>query len=189
MKNHRISTTISEKHWVLLHKLVEKYQSQQKTLEIALENLENSALQSKEKLTLEQKAWMQIKKQNTVCVIDKNAFKLLIENANIAPLNEYFIKNKFIESRLELLVQRPIGELHLKELIIGIISAWQLINWIDMAECDENDIYYSLVMSHSLGQEISNMISDSYRNMFIKHGIMAEITTSTKNIFIKIFKK
>ena len=188
MKSHRISTTISEKHWVLLHKLVEKYQTQQKTLEVALESLENSSKQSNETLTREQKAWMQIKKQNTVCVIDKNAFKLLVENANLESLKEYFIKNKFIEARVELIIQRPISELNLEELIIGIVSACQLINWIDVTESTENDIYYSLVMSHSLGQEISKMISESYRNMFITYGIMAEITTSAKTIFIKIFK-
>lgn len=188
MKNHRISTTISEKHWVLLHKLVEKFQTQQKTLEIALENLENDSKHSTETSTREDKAWMQIKKQNTVCVIDKNAFQLLIQNANCEPLYEYFIRNKLLESRIELLFKKPIKELNLEELIVGIVSAGKLINWIDTVEYTENDMHYSIVMSHSLGPEISKMISDSYRNMFNTNGIRAEITSSTKNIFLDVFK-
>ena len=188
MKSHRISTTISEKHWVLLNKLVEKFQTQQKTLEVSLESLENGLKNSTETLTREDKAWMQIKKQNTLCVIDKNAFNLIIQNANCEPLYEYFIQNKLLESRIELLFKKPTKELNLEELIVGIVSASKLINWIDTVEYTENDIHYSIVMSHSLGQEISKMISDSYRNMFKTNGIKAEIKSSTKNIFLDVFK-
>jgi hypothetical protein len=187
MNTKRISTTISQKHWDLLKKHVEKYKTQQRVLEVALENLENDSKQSSE-LTVEEKAWMRINKEKTICVIEKNAFQLLIENADVEPLQEYFIKNKIIESRIELIFQKPIKELNLEELIVGIVSAGKLINWIDTAEYTENDMHYSIVMSHSLGQEISKMISDSYRNMFEINGIRAELTSSTKNIFVNVFK-
>lgn len=40
MSKRRVSTTISIKHWELLKKYTEKYETQQKVLELALESLE-----------------------------------------------------------------------------------------------------------------------------------------------------
>jgi len=40
MKKHRINTTISQEHYKLLKKHVEKHGTQQKVLEIAIEGLE-----------------------------------------------------------------------------------------------------------------------------------------------------
>ncbi len=188
MNKRRISTNISQKHWELLQECVEKYGTQEKVLESALESLVNSSKQSKVALTQEDKAWTHLKKEKTVCVIDKNAFKLIIENANVEPLYEYFIKNKLIESRIELIFQKPIKELNLEELVTGMVSAGKLINWIDTVDYMENDMHYSVVMSHSLSPEIARMISESYRNMFQTYGVKAEITDSTMNIFINIFK-
>jgi hypothetical protein len=48
LNTHRISTTISQKHWELLKKHAEKFETQQKALELALESLENSSKQSPE---------------------------------------------------------------------------------------------------------------------------------------------
>jgi hypothetical protein len=188
MIKRRISTNISQKHWELLQQGVEKFGTQEKVLELALENLVNSSKQSKIALTQEDKAWMHLKKEKTVCVIDKNAFKLIIENSNIEPLYDYFLKNKLIESRIELIFQKPIKELNLEELVTGIVSAGKLINWIDTVDYIENDMHYSLVMSHSLVPEITRMMSDSYRNMFKTYGVKAEVKDSTKNIFINVFK-
>ncbi len=55
MEKHRINTTISAKHWEILKKHAAKNESQQKTLELALESLEdkskqNSILSSHEQL-------------------------------------------------------------------------------------------------------------------------------------------
>ena len=55
LKTHRISTTISQKHWELLKKHTEKFETQQKVLEHALESLENSSKQNPE-LTREERA-------------------------------------------------------------------------------------------------------------------------------------
>jgi hypothetical protein len=63
LHNHRISTTISQRHWALLQKHAEKYETQQKALELALESLENSAKQSPV-LSQEEKLWMSLKWQS-----------------------------------------------------------------------------------------------------------------------------
>ncbi len=172
-----------------MERYVTKFGTQENVLESALENLENSSKQSKVNLTPEDKAWMRLKKENTICIIDKIAFKILIENANTEPLHNYFIQNRVLESRIELVVQKPIMELNLEELVIGIVTACKLVQWMDTVNYSENDIHYSLMLSHSLGPEISKTISESYQNMFKTYGIKAEITNSTKNIFAKIYKK
>ncbi len=46
MKKYRINTTVSSKHYGLLKKHAEKYASQQKTIEHALELLDNNPSQS-----------------------------------------------------------------------------------------------------------------------------------------------
>jgi len=63
LKNHRISTTISQKHWELLKKQSEKFETQQKTIEFALESLENSSKQSPA-LTLEENIGCALNGQN-----------------------------------------------------------------------------------------------------------------------------
>ncbi len=188
MNKRRISTNISQKHWELLLEYVDKLGTQERVLELALESLRDSSKQNRASLTREEIAWMKLKKEKRVCVVDKSAFKLLIQKANIESFYEYFIQNKLIESRIELLFQKPIKELNLEELVIGIVSASKLTNWIDTVEYTDNDTHHSVLMSHSLGSEISKVISDSYRNMFNSKSNMVEIAYSTNNIFIKIFK-
>jgi hypothetical protein len=43
LKNNRVSTTISSKHWAMLLKLAEEHGTQQKALELAIENLESGS--------------------------------------------------------------------------------------------------------------------------------------------------
>lgn len=187
MKNHRISTTISEKHWVLLHKFSEKYQSQQKTLEVALENLENSSKQIPE-LTQEEKLWMRLKKEKFVCVLEKNAFRILLENANIEPLQEYFIQHRIMELSIELFFQRAMKDLTLKEVIDGIVSTGKLVNWLDTVDYMEDENNYTLVMTHSFCPNVSELLVTAIEHMFKTCGVKVEITDSSSTIFIKIFK-
>jgi hypothetical protein len=94
-----ISTTITQKHWDLLTKYAKKFGTQKKVLELALENLNNNSKTITE-LIPEEKIWIRLKRENVVCVFEKNAFKLLIENANIEPILEYSIQQKLMESSI-----------------------------------------------------------------------------------------
>jgi hypothetical protein len=96
LKRHRIATTISEKHWELLKKHAEKFETQQKALELALECLENNSKQFPE-LTLEQKIWLLCESADSMCCVQKDALKILMETANIKRFKEYVIQNKPIE--------------------------------------------------------------------------------------------
>ena len=100
LAKHRVSTTISQRHWELLQKHARKYETHQRAIEVALEILEYSSNKSQE-LTPEEKLWLRLKRENVVCVFEKYAFKLLIENANVEPLQDIFNKQKLMESSLE----------------------------------------------------------------------------------------
>ena len=80
-------------------------------------------------------------------------------------------------------------ELNLEELVTGIVTAYKLVQWMDTVNYSENDMHYSLMLSHSLGPEISKTISESYQNMFKIYGIKAEITNSTKKYFCEYIQK
>jgi len=55
--NHRLSTTISPDHWELLKKYLKKHKTQQKVLEVALDNLDNNSLQE-QMLSPDDKLWL-----------------------------------------------------------------------------------------------------------------------------------
>lgn len=114
MNTHRISTTISQKHWELLKKHAEKFETQQKALELALESLENGSRQIPE-LTLEEKYWMRLKPAKSLVIIEKTAFKSLIETADIELLSELFVRNKIIEYTIEFYFQKSLEECSLNE--------------------------------------------------------------------------
>jgi hypothetical protein len=187
MNKRRISTNISQKHWELLKKWEEKYGTQQKTLEVALENLENNSKKSPE-LNMEEKALMSLIKYKKVVVFGKDAFKLLIENANIEPLQKYFIQHRGIEFGIEFLFQKPLKEISLEEFVYGFVVNARYINWLDTVECKDEGSHYTLVMTHSFSPKVSKSLVTVFENMLRNYGVDFQIAVSSMTIFIKIFK-
>ncbi len=187
MKNHRISTTISEKHWKLLKKHAEKFETQQKTLELALESLENSSKKGPE-LTLEEEYWMRLKWAKSAVIIEKNAFKLLIETANIELLNELFIRDKIVEYTIELYFQKPLEVCSLEEVINGLVINLKITNWFDTVDYTDEDVYYTMRMTHSMGLKFSKLILVVVENALKTYGVKVEGIISAKTIFIKCLK-
>ncbi|MFY1110478.1 MAG: hypothetical protein AB3K77_02145 [Methanosarcinaceae archaeon] len=186
LKTHRISTTISDKHWKLLKTYAEKFETQQKTLELALESLENSSKQGPE-LTLEEKYWMRLKWAKSAVIIEKNAFKLLIETTDIGLLNELFIRDKTIEYTIELYFQKPLEVCSLEEVIDGLVINLKITNWFDTVYKEERD-YYTLRMTHSMGIKFSKLIFVAVESALKTYGVKAEGIISEKTIFINIHK-
>lgn len=187
MKTHRISTTISDKHWELLKKHAEKYETQQKTLELALQNLENSSRQIPE-LTLEEKYWMRLKRAKSLVIIEKTAFKSLIETADIELLEKLFIRDKTIEYTIELYFQKSLEECSLKEIVNGLVVNLKITNWLETIDYKNDDSYYKLIITHDLGSLFSKLVTTWIENMFKTQGIKVESIVSVKTIFIKILK-
>ncbi len=173
MKTHRISTTISQKHWELLKKQAEKYETQQKTLEFALECLENSSKKGPA-LSLEEKYWMRLKKAKSLVIIEKTTFKLLIETADIELLSELFIRNKTIEYTIELYFQKSLEECSLKEVIDGLIVNLKITSWIDTIDYTDCEGHYKLIITHDFGVNFSKIATIWIENMFTAYGIKTE---------------
>lgn len=187
MKTHRISTTISQKHWELLKKHAEKFETQQKALELALENLENTSRQIPE-LTLEEKYWMRLKLAKSLVIIEKTAFKSLIETADIELLSELFLKNKIIEYTIEFYFRKSLKECGLKEIIDGLVINLRITSWGDTVECTDCGTHYKLIITHDLSFAFSKLVTIWIENMFKAYGVNVESIYSIKTIFIKIFK-
>ncbi|WP_410510372.1 hypothetical protein RSJ42_13275 [Methanosarcina hadiensis] len=184
---HRISTTISQKHWELLKKHTEKYETQQKVLELALENLENSSKQSPE-LTREERMWLTQKSMNTTCIILKDNLKLLLETASFEMFNEYLDKHNPLEYTMEYYFQKPLKEISIKDLIEGVVVMGSMSNWFDTIDYIDNGNHFKLLITHSFGLNSSKLNKMAIERLFETYGARVESTYSEKTIFIKIFK-
>lgn len=187
LKTHRISTTISQKHWELLKKNAEEFETQQKALERALECLENRSKHI-QALAEEEKLWMRLASVKTACLIQKDSLKMLMETSDIELQKEHVTKNKPIEYVIEYYFQKPLKECSLKEVIDGLVINARISNWFDTVDCTDDGSHYTLKLTHSLGINTSKLIKILDESVFKTYGVKAESTISEKTIFIKIFK-
>lgn len=187
MKKHRISTTISQKHWGLLKKHVEKYETQQKALERALECLESSSRQSPA-LTREEKLWVHISRTKSACIIQKDYLRMLMKITDIELQKEYVAQYKPVEYTTEYYFQKPLKECSLKEVIDGIVINARISNWYDTVDYTDDDGHYTLKITHSLGLNTSKLVNIAIESVFETYGAKTENTISEKTVFIKIFK-
>jgi hypothetical protein len=187
LKRHRIATTISEKHWELLKKHAEKFETQQKVLEIALECLENNSKQYPE-LTVEQQFWLTCESIGSVCCVQKKALKILMETVNLDRFKEYVTQNRPIECVIEFFLQKSLKECSLKEVVDGLTIVFRTSHMFDSVEYKENSDYYMLVLIHGLGLNNSKLNLTTFESVFKTYGTYVESIISENTIFIKIFK-
>ena len=187
MKRHRIATTVSEKHWEILIKYAEKFETQQKALELALEYLENSSKQ-RLALTEEEKYWMYMASVKATCLVQKDFLKVLMESIDIDLHKEYVIQNKPIEYAIECYLQKPLKECSLIEVINGlVISAW-MSHWLDTIDYIDDGEHYTLKITHSLGFNNSKIVQICHDSVFKTYGVKTESVISEKTMFMRIFK-
>jgi hypothetical protein len=187
LKRHRIATTISEKHWEILKKHATKYETQQKALELALECLENNSKQFSE-LTVEQKNWLLSESSDSMCCVQKDALKILMETANLERFKEYVTQNRPIECILELFHQKPLQEFSLIEVVDGLTIVFRTSHLFDTINYKDNGDYFLLIISHSLGLNNSKLNLTTLESVFKIYGANFESRISEKTIFMKIFK-
>ena len=143
-----------------MKKFVEKFETQQKTIEYALESLENS---SKQNLALnreekwEERYWICLKSTKLACFIQKDGLKILLETADIEQLKEHVNNHKPMEYNIEYYYQKPLKECSLKEVIDGIVIISKLSNWFDTVDQTEDKGLFTLVITHSLGLNNSKL--------------------------------
>jgi hypothetical protein len=188
MKKHRIATTISEKHWGLFKKHAEKFETQQKALEYALECLENKSKQFPE-LTVEQKFWLTCESISSVCCVQKGALKILMETVYLERFNEYVTKNKPIECVLEFFFQKSLKECSLKEIVDGLALLFRTSHLFESINYKDNGDHYMIALIHNMGLNNSKLNLVTFESVFETYGAKVESIASENTIFMKIFKE
>jgi len=171
----------------LLKKHTEKFETQQKVLELALESLENSSKQSSA-LTEEERIWLTQRSMKTICSSLKDSIKVILETVNIEMFNEYLNKYKPLEYTMEYYFQKPLKEISLKELLDGVVITGVMSNWFDTIDYTDDDNHYTMLITHSLGLNSSKINKMGIESMFETYGVRVESTISEKTIFMKIYK-
>lgn len=162
-------------------------ETQKKTLELALECLENS---SKPKLafTEEEQFWMHMASVKATCLVQKDFLKTLIETADIELQKEYVTLHKPIEYAIEYCLQKPLRECSLNEVINGLVVSARMSHWFDTVDYSDDGGYYTLRITHSLGFNNSKIVQICHESVFKTYGVKAESVNSAKTMFMKVYK-
>ncbi len=189
MKTHRISTTISQKHWAILNKYAEKYNTQQKVLEMALENLEKKS-EHNPTLSPDEVLWMRIGSEikSAFLLIQKDAGILFMENTDIERFREYVKDQKPSEFAFEWYYRKPLKECSLPELIDGIVLTLKIQGGSDSVEYTDESDHYKINMMHGMGLNLSKLTVIMYESLFKSYGAQAECHFSERSVIFKVYK-
>ncbi len=187
MKKHRISTTISEKHWKLLKKYTERFETQQKALEFALENLENGGRNNV--LSPEDRIKWKYLEFKPVCHVHKDIMLELLRTADYERLGKLFITMKIAEYQLLLCYQKPLKDMSLKEVVDGIVITSRAGNWLESIEYIDDGNYYTIIATHNAKDtDVSKMFEIFFGTLFESYGVKTESIVTEHSLFMKIFK-
>jgi activator of 2-hydroxyglutaryl-CoA dehydratase len=185
VKKHRLSTTISAKHWELLKKHSNHFETQQKALEHAIEKLENS--HSGTELSPEAKLWVHMGTDiGSICAVYRETLRTLLENSDIERVLQmsrgeviYIIEDYF---------QKPLKKISLKEILDALVFTGITTSWFDLASYEDKGEYYCLKVAHSLSLNGSKLVKLWLDELFKAYGARTESNISVHSIFMKIYK-
>ncbi len=189
LKSHRISTTISQKHWAILEKYAEKYGTQQKALEIALESPEKNYAPSPP-LTHEEEVWLRISREvrSAFLLVEKDLFLLYLENSDNEHLREYVAKQKPSEFAMEWYYRKPLKECSLREIVEGAVLILKMQGGADSIDYADEAGYYRINMMHNMGLNTSKGVATMFESLFKTYGAKAEYNISERGVIFKIYK-
>lgn len=187
MNKYRVCTTISAKHWELLKKYKIKFETQQKTLEVALEGLENDPKQNS-KISQEELFWQCILQHKEICHIHKDIIFELIRTADLENMKKVLATKKIAEYLLTMYYQKPLNKCSLIEILDGIILLFKAGNVTDSMRYTDEANCYVLKIVHSLNEDCSKMFVVLVESVFEVYGLKTENEVSEKSLFIKIYK-
>ncbi len=189
MFKRRVSTTISAKHWELLKKYTEKYETQQKVLELALESLEKERQSSV--LSPEEQVWLRMRELNVFCLLHKDLFRELSRTTDVERFDKLLTRLRLAEYGVVLYNQKPLKECTLKEIMDGLIITTKAGKWLDEIKYTDDGNYYTLRVNHSVvccGIAFSNSFKLYFEDLFKAYGAKTETKISENNLFMKIYK-
>ena len=189
MKKYRVNTSISQKHKELLQKQMEKYGTQQRTLEHALENLEECPHQTYN-LSAEEKHWLRLYQEirEIITILPKDFTRILFETAEIEDFREFIKNMKQMEGALEYHYGKPLKEFSLQEIVEGMLLNINLQGSADTVECIEKKDYYNINLTHRLGIFSSQAVVIMYGSLFDSYGAKYETYFTERSVFFKLYK-
>lgn len=187
LKKYRLSTTISLRHYAMLKRHMQKYETQQKVIETSLENLDNGVIPVAS-LSDEEKLWLMVRNLKSVCTIPRESFKVLLETFDADRYRVYVAEKKPLEYLLEVYYQRPLSECGLGEIVDGLVKLYKISNLVDTIEYSDDGELYTLKMLHDLGLNNSRMLKASNEGLFTSYGAYVNYTVSDRSLFTKIYK-
>ena len=187
MKKHRISTTISAKHWNLLEKYTERFETQQKALEHVLENFDDEG--NNKVISPEDKLKSKLIVFKPLCYIHKDIFLELFRTADYKQLCALLISMKIAEYQLIIFYEKPIKDLSLKEVVEGIVVTSRSGNWLETLEYKDDGSCYTIIATHNAKNiNFSKMFSIFFDSLFESYGAKTESTETEHSLFMKVFK-
>ena len=183
-KNH-LHTTLSDKHWKLLKKHAEKFNTHQKTLELALESLENGSDQTQVQ-SPEEQLILRLMGIKSTCFIHRDLFSEFIRTSDLPRIRELF---KDAPQIIEWYYQKPLKKLSLREIVDAIVIYFRAGNWVDSINYTDNNDHYYIKMLHSLNPKDSEISKILCESLCTAYGVKIDCEVSEKNtVFIKIYK-
>src|SRR5574341_1660058 len=176
-KRHRISTTISSKHWGILKKHAEKLETQKKTLEIALESLENS--NQGHAPSPEEALLLRLSAIRSACFMHIDVINEFIRTSDLERIKEIFKGAPLI---IEWYYQKPLKKCSLKEIMDAIVIYYRAGNWVDSINYTENGDHYYLKMLHRSYPEGSEILKMVFEILCSAYGVKIECEISERNI-------
>jgi hypothetical protein len=192
LNKHRINTTISAKHWEILKKHTENFETQQKVLEAALERIENGSERNcplKRVCPFPQKGHDGIREAlKSTCIIHKDLLKAFIEVSDLERLRELISSYKPLEHLIALYYLKPLQKCSLKEILDGLVFFIITGNVTDSINYIYEGNQHILRIVHSLNYKFSEMLKFILEDVFEAYGVKTETEISEKSLFMKIYR-
>ncbi len=188
MKRHNVHTTLSSRHWELLKKYQDKYETQQKALEFALESLDDH-VQWRPELSPEEELWLRVGKElKGVCIIQAEVQKFLLTAIDLERFKEFADQHKILEYSIEFYYHKPLKECSLKEVLDGLAATSKFSGLIDSFMYTDKGDFFSMKTMHDMGINNSKMLEILFERLFKTYGVKAEIKVYERSVFVNVFK-
>ncbi len=175
------------KHWEILKKHMETYETQQKVLEHALESLESGSRRGAP--GAEAEASLRSMTESSAGPVQKYALMMLLDTIDFDRIREYIARVKPTVYALEYYYHKPLNECSLKEVMDGLVVTSRAIGWYDTAGYVDDGDHYTLTLTHSLGVNGSKVARMANEVVFDTYGARSETVVSEKGIVQTVYKK
>lgn len=185
MKNYRVNTAISEKHYAILKKHMKEYGTQRSVLEHALEK----SLKNYHTLSREEEIWMQIYQIKPLYIAYAKDYSRMLFNTSHLEDVQKILKNEVpVKFFIEWTYNKPFEDFKLLELIDGILLHMEMFGLSENVSFKDSDDYYTINILHELGINGSKIIQYMNEDILKDFGAKFQSEYTLKNVFFKIYK-